>query len=159
MRGAPPPPSRRGPAHAGALALVLGTAPLLAACAQDGAAQPVQSDVAGTWTLEGPRTGTMTLARAGDHWDVVIVAGGDPVDGAGVAADCEAHARGTLRDGRIDAAVVPFESDIMSVSAADLEASPARVSVEFDGDTARVRTDFAGCGIGAELGGIYRRGA
>lgn len=144
---------------AGVLAMALGAAPLLAACAQEvpGARGPADADPAGIWQLEGARQGTLELARQGGEWDVSVVAGGDPADGPGVAADCEVRARGPLREGRIEAPVVPFESDINSVSAADLEAEPAQVRVEFDGDVARVSSDYRGCGLGGGVHGTYRR--
>ena len=155
MRGTP----TRRRRDAGVLAMALGAAPLLAACAQEAPAgrAPAAPDPAGLWHLEGTRTGTLRLEQQGGEWEVAVVAGGDPADGPGVAADCEIHARGPLRDGRIEAPVVPFEGDTISVSAADLEAEPAQVRVEFDGDVARVSSDYRGCGLRGGVDGSYRR--
>lgn len=141
--------------RAGALALALGAGPLLAGCAQEGVARLPELDPAGQWLREGSAMASMTLTPAGDGWDIVIHAGGDPADGAGIAADCELHAHGPLQDGRIDAVLVPFEGETMRLDAADIEAMPARLQVALEGDIARVQTDFAGCA--AEPGGRYRR--
>lgn len=157
MRAAPTRRHRRRDACV--LAMAFGAAPLLAACAQEAPAgrEMAALDLAGLWYLDGARAGTLSLVERSGEWDVAVVAGGDPADGPGVAADCEVRARGLLREGRIDAPMVPFESDTNRVSAADLQAEPAHVRIEFDGDVARVSSDYRGCGLGGGVNGTYRR--
>ncbi len=115
------------------------------------------SSPAGSYVREGRSFARLALAPDGDAWEIRLHAGGDPEDGAGIAADCEVHARGRLRNGRIDAAVVPFEGQTISVSAADLDASPASIVVALDGDVAQVESDFDGCSLGVTLGGRFQR--
>lgn len=115
---------------------------------------------AGDYAMTGERIGTLELRETGDGlWAVRLQGGGAPADGAGVAADCEVQARGPLQDGRIAAEVVPFETALMSVTAADLERQPARVTVTLDGEAADVATDFALCALHADLDGRYTREA
>ena len=134
--------------------------PAAAASAQTAAPTPAPAaSTAGDYTMSGERTGTLALREAGaGAWFVHLQGGGAPSDGAGVAADCEIQARGPLRGDRIEAAVVPFESARMSVTPADLERRPARVTVTLDGDVAEVTTDFTLCAMHADLDGRYRRG-
>ncbi|MCD9027773.1 hypothetical protein LDO26_06095 [Luteimonas sp. BDR2-5] len=133
--------------------------PIAAAAAPD----DVRTDVAapspaGRYRMADTHQGTLTLVDEGaGYWRVSLHGGSAAGDGAAAAADCEIQARGTLRDGRIDAAVVPFDGELMSVSQADLDRQPATVTVALDGELADVATDFALCGIGAELSGRYRR--
>lgn len=112
---------------------------------------------AGRYTATGPAPTTLDLTTAPDgEWHIALRGGAVP-NGAATAADCELQARGPLSGGRIDAAVVPFEGELISVTEADLADAPARVAVVLDGDTATVETDYAGCGMGAGFDGAYRR--
>ncbi len=112
---------------------------------------------AGRYAKVGERTGMLTLDDTGSGWRIALQGGGAAADGAAAAADCDLQAQGTLREGRIAASVVPFETERMSVTEADLAAQPARVLVTLDGDSAIVETDFALCGLGADLSGHYAR--
>lgn len=110
--------------------------------------------------MAGARVGTLELGDAGDgDWTVRLQGGGAPADGAGIAADCEVHARGALEGDRIEANVVPFDSALMSVTTADLERQPATVTITLDDEAAVVETDFALCAMHADLNGRYLRQA
>lgn len=115
------------------------------------------ADLAGRYEQEGPRTGVMTVAPAGGEWRLSLRGGSDPSDGAAVAADCELEVQGPLRDGRIIAPVVPFEGETVTVTARQLAANPATVTAEVTPGGLRVSTDYAGCGLGSDLSGLYRR--
>lgn len=113
---------------------------------------------AGRYVLSGARRGVLTLAQKDGVWKVSL-AGGVADDGAATAADCQLEAEGPLKDGRIEARVVPFEAGNTAVSAADLAARPAGARITLDGEAAIVTTDFNGCGVGADLSGRYVRPA
>lgn len=134
-------------------------APPPAAAPVSAAAAP-EASPAGEYAMTGARVGTLVLRDAGNgDWTLRLQGGGAPADGGGIAGDCEVHARGTLEGDRIDAQVVPFESPLMSVTAADLERQPAAVTVTFDATAAVVDTDFALCAMHADLNGRYLRQA
>lgn len=112
---------------------------------------------AGRYEATGPIGATLDLSGPVDgQWQVGLRGGARP-DGAATAADCELQARGPLKHGRIDAAVVPFEGVLMSVTAADLARAPARVRVTLDGQRALVEAETGLCAMGAEFDGEYRR--
>lgn len=112
---------------------------------------------AGRYRATGPAPTTLEIReRSGDLWHVALRGGATPA-GAGTAADCELEAEGPLRDGRLEADVVPFEGELVSLTAADVARAPARVSITFDGDAATVESDYAQCGMGADFNGVYRR--
>lgn len=121
-------------------------------------ATAAKASPAGEYAMTGARVGTLELRDAGDGgWTIRLQGGGAPADGAGIAADCEVHARGALEGDRIEANVVPFDNALMSVTAADLERQPARVTVNLESDAAVVETDFALCAMHADLNGRYAR--
>ena len=121
-----------------------------------GTAEAPTQGPAGKYVMSGQRRGLLTLTPKGDVWRVSL-SGGALSDGAATAADCELEAEGALKDGRIEARVVPFEGTNISLSAADLATRPATARVTLNAETASVSTDFQGCGVGAdEL--RYRRG-
>ena len=129
-----------------------------AAPALDTSAAASEASPAGDYAMSGARVGTLELREADDgEWTIRLQGGGAPADGAGIAADCEVHARGSRLGDRIDAAVVPFDSALMSVTAADLERQPARMRVVLEADAAVVETDFALCAMHADLDGRYTR--
>jgi hypothetical protein len=103
------------------------------------------------------RRADLTLAPSAAGWRVSLKGGASSADGAGAAADCELEAEGPLQGQTITAQVVPFEGTDLSVSAQDLAARPARVTVSLTPAGATVATDFAGCGVGADLSGRYVR--
>lgn len=111
---------------------------------------------AGKYVMSGQRRGLLTLTPKGDLWRVSL-SGGALSDGAATAADCELEAEGPLKDGRIEARVVPFEGTNIDLTAADLAARPAKAQVTLNAETASVSTDFQGCGVGADLSGRYVR--
>ena len=113
----------------------------------------------GTYALPAPLVSELRVValpgRPGEY-RVEVHGGGDPRDGAGVAADCQAVAEGRLDGGRLDAALLPFESDAGGLDAIDLESSP-RLAITFDGDTARLEGGFAHCPMRTAMTGAYRR--
>lgn len=119
---------------------------------------PVASPViAGAYRMEGARIGDLTLEQAPSGWKIHL-RGGVPTDmGASTPADCELQAEGSLAGDQINGAVVPFEGDISSVTAQDLQGHAYVVTVRISGETASVTTDYDGCGMGADLNGDYRR--
>jgi hypothetical protein len=122
-------------------------------------AETPPAQIAGVYRMEGARVGRLTLAPVGDDWSIRLL-GGVPTDmGAATPADCELRAEGPMAEGRIDGAVVPFEGDVNSITAQDLEGRSYRVEVHVAGGIARVSTDYDGCGMGADLNGEYQRAA
>ncbi|MGR4862151.1 hypothetical protein [Caulobacter sp. LARHSG274] len=103
------------------------------------------------------RRADLILAPNATGWRVSLKGGASSADGAGAAADCELQAEGPLHGQTITANVVPFEGTDLSVSAQDLAARPAHVTVSLASASATVATDFAGCGVGANLSGRYVR--
>lgn len=93
--------------------------------------------------------------RAGEY-RIEVHGGGDPGDGAGVAADCQAVAEGRLDGDRIDAAPVPFESDIGGLDASDLHAG-SRLVLTLQGDAVQLDGRFEHCPMGTAMAGTYRR--
>lgn len=115
--------------------------------------------LAGAYRMEGARSGDLTLEQAGDTWTIRLK-GGAPADmGAATPADCELQAQGALKGDRIEGVVTPFEGDIASVTAQDLQGRGYVVTVTVADDVARVSTNYDGCGMGADLNGDYRRAA
>jgi hypothetical protein len=107
--------------------------------------------------MRDDRRADLTLTPTAAGWRISLKGGSSSADGAGAAADCELEAEGPLRDQTIAAQVVPFEGTDLSVSAQDLAAHPAHVTVKLTPEGATVTTDFAGCGVGADLSGRYVR--
>ena len=118
-----------------------------------------QPEHAGHYALRGVHVAELELTPTADgaNWDVVLRGGGAASDGAAMAADCELHARGPLRDDGIEANVMPFEGELMSVTVADLKRAPASITVRFDGPSIVVEADAALCGNGADFNGRYQR--
>jgi hypothetical protein len=140
-------PAEAAPADSGATQLPAG-APAAASAVQ-----------AGAYRMDGARSGDLTLTQSGDVWTIRLK-GGAPADmGAATPADCELQAQGALNRDRIEGVVTPFEGDIASVTAQDLQGHDYAVTVTVVGDTARVSTNYDGCGMGADLNGDYRRAA
>lgn len=113
--------------------------------------------VAGTYRMDGERVGRLMLSPAESGWSIRLLGGVPTNMGAATPADCELQAEGPLADDRIDGRVVPFEGDINSLTAQDLQGRSYRVEVHVAGDVARVSTDYDGCGMGADLNGEYER--
>ncbi len=132
-------------------------APVASAPPAENAAPTTAASPAGRYRATGPAPTTLDVdTRADGRWHVALRGGATPA-GPGTAADCELEAEGTLTGTRLDAAVVPFEGELISLSEADVARAPARVSITFDGDGATVETDYAQCGLGADFNGDYRR--
>ncbi|KSB89756.1 hypothetical protein AS593_01650 [Caulobacter vibrioides] len=123
-----------------------------------GTADATTQGPAGRYVMGGQRRGVLTLTPNGETWRVSL-SGGVLADGAATAADCELEAEGVLRNGRIEAKVVPFEGTNISLGAAELAARPAKAEVILNAEAAIVSTDFQGCGVGADLSGRYARQA
>jgi hypothetical protein len=115
--------------------------------------------VAGTYRMDGERVGRLALSPAEDGWRIRLLGGVPTNMGAATPADCELQAEGALADDRIAGRVIPFEGDINSLTAQDLQGRSYRVEVHVAGDVAHVSTDYDGCGMGADLNGEYRRAA
>ncbi len=123
-----------------------------------GTADAEKTSAAGTYVMSGQRRGRLVLTSRGEVWRISL-SGGASADGAATAADCQLEAEGALKDGRIDARVVPFDGTNTTLTTADLAARPATAHVELKAETATVTTDFQGCGAGADLSGRYVRPA
>ena len=109
--------------------------------------------------MDGERVGRLTLSQEEDGWSIRLLGGVPTNMGAATPADCELQAEGALADDRIAGRVVPFDGDINSLTAQDLQGRSYRVEVHVAGDVAHVSTDYDGCGMGADLNGEYRRAA
>lgn len=148
-----------------ALALVLAgcerpaaaVAPPSPAAAGFAQAKAAPSTPAGVYVLQGDRRAVLTLTPVAAGWRISLKGGSNPTGGAAAAADCEVEAEGPLRDETIVAKVVPFEGANIAVSAQDLAARPAQVTVGLTPEGVTVATDFQGCGVGANLSGRYER--
>ncbi len=148
-----------------ALALVLAgcerpaaaVAPPSPAAAGSAQAKAAPSTPAGVYVLQGDRQAVLTLTPVATGWRISLKGGSDPAGGPAAAADCEVEAEGALRDQTITAKVVPFEGANIAVSAQDLAARPAQVTIGLTSGSAAVTTDFQGCGVGADLSGRYTR--
>lgn len=113
--------------------------------------------IAGTYRMDGARVGRLTLSPAEGGWSIRLLGGVPTNMGAATPADCELQAEGPLADDRIAGRVVPFEAEISSLTAQDLQGRSYSVEVHVAGDVAHVSTDYDGCGMGADLNGEYRR--
>lgn len=121
-------------------AFALASLALAALCGCGAAARP---DPAGTYARTTPAPGRLTLAPAGpDLWQVTLSGGGRP-DGAATGADCLVEAQGAL------------QADVLRARIASPR--PASLKVRLGAGTARVSTDYQGCGVGVDLNGTYRR--
>ncbi|NEX94850.1 hypothetical protein [Caulobacter sp. 17J65-9] len=131
---------------------------LILALAAPVAAGAAAGDVGGVYLRSKPAAGEMRIKRAGAAWRIDLTAGSPPM-GAATSADCSLAAVGPLKDGKIVADFVPFENDLMSVTAADLAGKHRRVVVAFDGAVAKVvSADISGsCGWNADVTGAYKR--
>lgn len=151
-----------------ALALSASAAIALAGChagAQAGSASTGSTTAeeatspAGVYAMPPPLVSELRVValpgRPGE-FRVEVHGGGDPRDGAGVAADCQAVAEGRLEDGRIEAPLQPFRSELGGLEAADLQSGP-RLVVAFQGDSARLDGEFGHCPMGTAMVGVYRR--
>ena len=128
--------------------------------AADGA-QPeaVAGDPTGSYAMQAPLNSELRvvpLPGRDGHYRIEIWGAGDPGDGAGVGADCQAVAEGPLRGGAIDAALVPFESDLGGLEPADLQDAP-RLRLVLDGDSATLEGRFDHCPWATVMAGQYRR--
>ena len=94
-------------------------------------------------------------ARPGEY-RIEVHGGGDPGDGAGVGADCQAVAEGRLAGDRIEAALQPFESDLGGLDASDLVDAP-HVELRLKGDAVQLQGPFAHCAMATVMAGTYRR--
>lgn len=115
--------------------------------------------IAGTYRMDGARVGRLTLSPAEGRWSIRLLGGVPTNMGAATPADCELQAEGPLADDRIAGRVIPFEGDISSLTAEDLQGRNYRVDIHVAGDVAHVSTDYDGCGMGADLNGEYQRAA
>ena len=109
---------------------------------------------AGSWLAVPPASGAMRVTPSGSGWRVSVRTSG-PNRGAATPADCEVEAQGPLEGSQIAAKLVPFETEINTVSAEQAARSPATVRVTFEGDQASVETNYQGCGLGAYAGGRF----
>jgi hypothetical protein len=82
-----------------------------------------------------------------------------PDRGDATPAACEVEAEGPLEGSQIAARLVPFETELNTVSSEQAARFPATVRVTFKGDQASVQTDYQGCGLGAYAGGRFIRAA
>ena len=115
--------------------------------------------IAGIYRMDGDRVGRLTLSPAEGGWSIRLLGGVPTNMGAATPADCELQAEGPLAEDRIAGRVIPFEGEINSLTAQDLQARSYSVEVHVAGDIAHVSTDYDGCGMGADLNGEYQRAA
>lgn len=126
-----------------------------------GDAEPdaVAVDPSGLYAMRAPlgsELRVVALPGRSGHYRIEVWGAGDPGDGAGVGADCQAVAEGPLLDGTIDAALVPFESDAGGLEPADLQDAP-RLRLHLDGDSATLEGRFDHCPWTTVMAGHYRR--
>ena len=97
---------------------------------------------------------TATMSGAPGHRSLSIIVGGDLSKGAGVQADCELRAVETGRSWRL----VPFASDTMEISAADIRGVHFRL-LPVGKSAFRIDTDYGdkNCAAGLSFSGAYRR--
>lgn len=144
-----------------ALLLSACEAPVPPAPLASAATPALRADPVGVYALPAPLRSELRVValpeRAG-MYRVEVHGGGDPSAGAGIAADCRVVAEGSLQGDRIDAALLPFESDAGGLEAADLQAAP-RLQLQLQGDVAVLSGTFAHCPMGTVMVGPYRRTA
>lgn len=113
-----------------------------------------------TFVRDEPAAGVMTLTEVGAEWRVGWRAGGLPNGGA-TAADCELVAQGAQdADGVISARLIPFEGELNTLSAADIDADSPIIEVSVGPEGAFVTDGGAAaalCGLGSDIDGFYRR--
>lgn len=83
-------------------------------------------------------------------------------NGAATAADCELTAVGPFADDRFAGRLVPFESDMSGMSAADLGDDPPEITVAIGPDGATLSDDQGAanryCPMNSDVTGLYRKG-
>ena len=138
-------------------------APALLADASQSRAQKVMSKTAepdAIFLRDEPAAAVMTLIREGSEWRVTFLAGGLP-NGAATAADCELQAVGPQDDDDVIAgSLVPFEGELVTLSAADIGAEASLIEVRVGPEGAFVADSGAAarfCGVGSDIDGFYRR--
>lgn len=106
-----------------------------------------------------PASAAMTLSREGNDWRMAFRAGGLP-NGAATAADCEIVAVGPQdMDDLITAKLVPFEGELISVTADDIT-EDRFIEVQMGPEGAFVSDKGAAsllCGMGSDIDGFYKR--
>ena len=97
---------------------------------------------------------TATMSGALGHRSLSVVVGGDLSKGTGVQADCELRAVETGRSWHL----VPFASDAMVISAADIRGVHFRLW-PIGKRAFRIDTDYGNknCAAGLSFNGTYRR--
>ena len=112
----------------------------------------------GTFRRTSPSPATMMIAKRGASWRIALTGAGIP-RGANTAADCSLLAEGQLTNDQIQAKLVPFENDNMSIDADDLKQTPGVVVVKLTPTSAVVTeaTVDPFCGVGSLLTGTYQK--
>lgn len=137
----------------------------LTACA-DAPADPAtgggrEADPSGHYAMAAPLASELRVValpgREGEY-RVELHGGGDPADGPGVAADCQALAEGRWQNGELVATLQAFDSPLGGLEASDLGQAPA-LHVRVQSDTAVVEGSFAHCPMGTAMAGTYHRTA
>lgn len=115
------------------------------------------TEVSGSYVSVGSHRSTMIIARKQDLVRIELKGGGNPKDLASMAGDCEAVAEGQLSGGVIRAKLVPFEGEVTSLDAKDIEQIDPVVLVSFEKGIATVQGSFAHCGLRNALNGRYKK--
>jgi hypothetical protein len=139
--------SRKG--YKGTLAAMLFTAAV--ACSASG------QDVAGRYEGAEGHSASMVISKNQGRVRIVLQGGSRTTGSESVAADCEAVAEGEMINGGIRARLIPFEGEVTSLDAADIERMDSKVYVSIDKSVATVEGSFAHCGLQNALNGKYRK--
>lgn len=108
--------------------------------------------------LAGPEVvAQLTLTQLPDgRYRIRLEGGGLPSDGAAIAADCEAVAEGRRTGTVIEARLVPFEGETVSLTQKQIDHLDAAVSLTWTASSIEVRGRFGHCGARSRLSGSYR---
>lgn len=116
-----------------------------------------ETDVTGTYEGVGAyRSSQMIISKVQGRTRVTL-RGGARAGSEPTAADCEAVAEGELVNGVLRGQLIPFDGEITSLDAKDIQRMDARVLVLFEKGMATVEGKFAHCGLQNALIGKYRR--
>ena len=99
----------------------------------------------------------MTISRKRDLVHIELKGGGNSRDLASMAGDCEAVAEGQLVGNVIRAKLVPFDGEVSSLDAKDIEQIDPAVLLKFGKNIVTVQGSFAHCGLRNALNGNYKK--
>lgn len=115
---------------------------------------------AGTYKRTKPALSDMTISQSGQEWLLKLSGAGAP-DGAATAGDCEIQAKGSIENNVLTAKIIPFTGALSSVTQANIDANKYGTNVfkvKFSHNHATVtEQDVSFCGMGADLGGTYKK--